>query len=368
MQNIFISRFNFLLLIYLILVIENVLLKNINNSNMKSLSILFIFSILMLFSGCDNNENSVVVYTTVDQVFSEPVLNDFEKKTGIKVKAIFDTEETKSTGILNRIIAEKDNPQCDVFWSGDPMRTVVLQNKNILYPYISKSATGINSVFIDKDNYWTGFSARARVLIYNKDLLKEEDVPRSVFDLVNERYKRKVAIANPLFGTTTFHIAAIFSSVGDEKAKRFLDSLKSNKIVIATSNGDVKRRVVKGEIACGLTDTDDAYEAIKENANIGIVFLDRNGIGSLIMPNTVSLIKKEKILDNAKKLVDYLLSKKTESALAKSCAQMPLHKGVKTPEGLPSLDKITPMKIDYVKTAEKHEKIQAYLKKWVEDN
>jgi len=335
---------------------------------MRNIPILIIISILLLVIGCDDNNNSIVVYTTVDQVFSEPVLKDFESKTGIKVKAVYDTEETKSTGILNRLIAEKDNPQCDVFWSGDPMRTAILQNKNILYPYVSKAADGINKVFKDKDNFWTGFSARARVLIYNKNLLKEEDVPRSVFDLTNEKYKGNVAIANPLFGTTTFQIAAIFSAVGDEKAKRFLDSLKINKVVIATSNGDVKKRVVKGEVACGLTDTDDANEAIKEGANVGVVFLDQKGIGSLIIPNTVSLIKKEKISENAKKLFDYLLSEQTEAILAKSCAQMPLHKGVETPAGVPSLDKIVPMNIDYAETAKKLREIQDYIKNWIENN
>ncbi len=325
----------------------------------------FIFYIF-IFAGCEDNSNSVVVYTTVDQVFSEPVLKKFESQTGIKIKAVYDTEETKSTGILNRLIAEKDNPQCDVFWSGDPMRTVVLENKGMLYPYVSKSAEGIDEEFKDKDHLWTGFSARARVLIYNKDLLKKEDVPQSIFDLTSEKYKGKVAIANPLFGTTTFHIAALFSIVGNEKAKAYLQDLKNNNVVIATSNGDVKKRVVKGEVFCGLTDTDDAFEAIEEGDNIGMVFLDQQGIGSLIMPNTISLIKKEKISDNAKKLIDYLLSPETESALSYSCAQMPLHKGVKTAKNVQSLDKIKPMKIDYIKTAKKLKEIQNYLKKWVE--
>jgi iron(III) transport system substrate-binding protein len=339
---------------------------------MKTMSILkyiipVLIFFLLIFSGCKDDSNSLVVYTTVDQVFSEPVLKKFESLTGIKIKAVYDTEETKSTGVLNRLLAEKSNPQCDVFWSGDPMRTVVLENEGMLYPYISRSAKGINDEFKDKNHLWTGFSARARVLIYNKNLLKPEDIPQSIFDLVSEKYKGKVAIANPLFGTTTYHLAALFSVVGDERAKEFLKDLKNNKVVIATSNGDVKKRVIKAEVFCGLTDTDDAFEAIKEGENIGIVFLDRKGIGSLIIPNTVSLIKKKKISNNAKILMDFLLSKQTESELSYSCAQMPLHKGVKTAKNVPSLDKIKPMKIDYIATAKKLKGIQNYLKKWVEN-
>ena len=321
--------------------------------------------VLMTFS-CTTKTNQVVVYTSVDQVFSEPVLKDFEKETGIKVKAVYDTEETKSTGVLNRLIAEKDNPQCDVFWSGDPVRTIVLKNKGITQAYESPESKDINKVYKDPEHHWTGFSARARVLIYNKSLLPDSLVPQSIFDLSKSGLKGKFAVANPLFGTTTFHIAAIFSVLGDDKAKEFLRQLKENEVVIATSNGDVKKRVVQGEIACGLTDTDDAHEAIKEGANTGIVFLDQNGMGSLIMPNTVCLIKNSPNTENGKKLIDYLLSKETEAKLAVSCAQMPLHKGVPVPDDVPSLDNIIPMDIDYDRTSQKLEKIQDYLKKWVE--
>jgi iron(III) transport system substrate-binding protein len=334
---------------------------------MKYISLIVISLIVLIIAGCNNNPNEVVVYTSVDQIFSEPVLKEFEKETGITVKAVFDTEETKSTGVLNRLIAEKGNPQCDVFWSGDPVRTIVLKNKGITIPYQSPAAFDIAPVFKDPENYWTGFSARARVLIYNKELLEQQDVPQSIFDLTNEKYKGRVAIANPLFGTTTFHRAALFSVLGDEKARQFMSELKKNEVIIATSNGDVKKRVMMGEAACGLTDTDDAFEAMKESGNVGIVFLDQQGIGSLIMPNTVCLIKNSPHSKNGKILIDYLLSKETEARLAKSCAQMPLHKGVETPENIPSLDNIRPMKIDYDKTSQKLEDIQNYLKEWAEN-
>ena len=334
---------------------------------MKNLTFLITLLSALILISCNNNSNQVVVYTSVDQIFSEPILKDFEKKTGITVKAVYDTEETKSTGVLNRLIAEKNNPQCDLFWSGDPVRTIVLKNKGITKAYQSEVAKDINTVFKDKEFHWTGFSARARVLIYNKSLLNETNAPKSIFDLIKEEYNGKVAIANPLFGTTTFHFAALFTAVGDKKAKQFLSDLKKNNVVIATSNGDVKKRVIQGEVSCGLTDTDDAYEAIKEGANITIVFLDQEGIGSLIMPNTVNLIKSSPNSKNAKILMDYLLSRETEAKLAKSCAQMPLHKGVETPKNIPSLDNIIPIKIDYDKTSQKLEEIQNFLKKWVEN-
>src|SRR3546814_13248973 len=94
----------------------------------------------------------------------------------IRVSAVYDTEETKSTGVMNRLIAEKNNPQCDVFWSGDPVRNGVLLSKGITEPYQSKQTLLIPEHFREKDNHWIGFSARARVLIYNKNLIASDSL------------------------------------------------------------------------------------------------------------------------------------------------------------------------------------------------
>ncbi len=334
---------------------------------MKRIVIELLAVSLIAFSlfACNDKTNEVVVYTSVDQVFSEPVLMEFEMETGIEVKAVFDTEETKSTGVLNRLITEKDNPQCDVFWSGDPMRADVLKQRGITRAYRSGETKGISPVFIDKDYNWIGFSARARVLLVNTDLVREEDTPKSILDLTKEKHKGNFAIANPLFGTTSFHFAALFMELGNEKAKVFLKGLKKNDVVIASSNGDVKKRVATGEIAMGLTDTDDANEAIKEGSPVKMVFLDQDGFGDLIVPNTVSLIKNSPNNENGKRLMDFLLSPKTEKMLAKSCVQMPLHKDAPVPANVPSLDNIVPMAVDYGAIAKKSEEIKLYLKEWV---
>ena len=332
----------------------------------------YLFNSIILFmlmlTACNPSSDEVTVYCTVDQVFSEPVLKDFERETDIKVKAVYDTEETKSTGVMNRLIAEKDNPQCDVFWSGDPVRNSVLQSRDITKPYQSEQTRLIPDPFKEKNNHWIGFSARARVLIYNKNLIFSDSLPQSVFDFTSPAYKGKFAIASPLFGTTTFHMAALFVTLGDEEAKQWMNDIKANGVVVAASNGDVKKRVMNGELAFGLTDTDDAFEAKKESDKVDYIFLDQqeNGIGTLIMPNALSLIKGSPQNENGKKLINYLLTRETETKLAKSCAQMPLIKGAEVPENVPSLDNIKPMKIDYKTTSDKLEAIQSWLKAWTE--
>ena len=138
--------------------------------------------------------------------------------------------------------------------------------------------------------------------------------------------------------------------------------------MVATSNGDVKKRTINGEIIFGLTDTDDAFEAKKESSDVDFIFLDQtvDGTGTLIMPNALGIIKGSPNTQNGKKLMDYLLSKETEARLAISCAQMPLIKGTKLPEGIPSLDAIIPMKIDYEETSDMLQKMQPWLKQWLE--
>src|SRR5215211_6792014 len=109
----------------------------------------------------------VTVYVSTDRVFSEPVLREYERRFGVTVRAVYDTEETKSTGLANRLIAEKDRPQADVFWSNEPVRTLVLKARGVLTPYRSPAAAGIPSELVDPEGYWTGFSARMRVIAYN---------------------------------------------------------------------------------------------------------------------------------------------------------------------------------------------------------
>lgn len=134
----------------------------------------FLALIALSFTGCSKDQpaaqQEVVVYTSLDKVFSQPILEAFERKAAIKVKAVYDSEATKTTGLVNRLIAEKANPRADVFWNSETGRTIVLKQKGVLDPYRSPSAADIPSTFKDRDGYWSGFGARCRILIYNKNL------------------------------------------------------------------------------------------------------------------------------------------------------------------------------------------------------
>jgi iron(III) transport system substrate-binding protein len=305
------------------------------------------------------------VYTSVDQVFSEPVFQAFEKEARIRVRAVYDTEETKSTGVLNRLIAEAQNPQADVFWSGDPVRPFQLIKRDLVEAYVSPQAAGLPAGARAADGKWTGFAARARILLVNKARVPAGEMPKSIRDLANPRWRGQTAIANPLFGTTTMHIAALFSAWGEERTHAFLNELKTNGIRIASSNGEVKRLVASGEVSFGLTDTDDAHEALEEKANVEVVYPDQDELGVLVMPTSVVLMRRAPHADAGRKLIDYLLSAKVEQQMAEKAAHMPLRAGVATPANVRSAEGLRAMQVDYGRVSEQIEAQQGWLRQWV---
>jgi iron(III) transport system substrate-binding protein len=304
-----------------------------------------------------------VVYVSEDQVFSEPILRDFERDTGIRVKAVYDTEETKSTGVMNRLIAEKNNPQADVYWANEPIRAIVLKQKGISEKYLSPNAEGIPANFKDPQGYWTGFSARARVLIVNA----EGDAPSSVSAYTDERWKNKGVVANPLFGTTTSWVAALFTIWSDNIAKDFMEKMKQNGTKISTSNGESTMLVANKEFVFSLVDSDDATNAIRDGKPVRQVYPDQEegGLGCLVLPNAAVLIKGCPNPANGRKFIDYVLSSQTEHKLAfADCAQIPLHEGVETPDDVVKIEELKSMRVDFETVAGKLQEIQPYLKEW----
>lgn len=311
----------------------------------------------------------MVVYSSVDDVYARPIAELFGKQSGIKVRLVSDTEETKSTGLLNRLLAEKARPQADIFWSGDPARASVLKRRGLSQPYHSPAAEGLRKEFSDPEGHFTAFSARLRVIIFNRNLVREEERPTSVFDLVDSRFASRACMANPLFGTTSMHAAALFTALGEEKARAFFDSLVQHRVKMLSSNGEVRRRVAAGDFAIGLTDSDDVSVAIRDGQPVGFVLPDQDRLGTLLVPNAVVLLAGCRNPENGKKFIDFLLSPEVESRLAESeAAQIPLRADLPAPSlfGAP-LSGIHLMQVDYSELAEKLEVlIRTYLQEWVE--
>ncbi len=308
----------------------------------------------LMLAGCGGRSagREVVIYTSVDQVYAEPVLRQYESRTGVRVRAVFDVEAAKTTGLVTRLQAEKGNPRADVFWNGEFAQTLVLKEKGILASHHSPAAADIPAGFKDPDGHWTGVGGRARVFIVNTNLLKPSDYPSSLGDLLTTRCAAdKIGLAHPLFGTSATHAAALYAALGPERARAFFQAVRDRGVRIVDGNSVVRDMVVSGQLAFGLTDTDDAEGAIRRGAPVRVIAPDQATSGTLVIPGTVAVIAGAPHAAEARALADHLVSAEVESALVRSgFYQIPVRRG--NAAGDPAFAGVKPMAVglDEVRT------------------
>jgi iron(III) transport system substrate-binding protein len=345
---------------------------------MKRAVVVFGSFIVLMATGCQKSRppdasggpvgnRTVVVYSSADKEFAELIFRAYEQKTGVKVLPLYDTEETKTAGLTSRLVAERDHPKADVFWSSDTSRAVALVEQGVAESYLPKESAAIAARYRSPTGLWTGFGARIRVFLYNTRRVTANDAPRSILDLVKPRWTGRFAFANPHFGTMSFHAAALFAKWGDARATTFFEALKSNGAVIAAGNSDVKDRVADGRVDVGILDEDDAVVALRDKKPVAVIVPDQEGpdpLGTPLMPNAALLIRGAPHPDEARAFIDFLTSAEAEQILAASdAAQYPLHPGGKGPALLPALDGLRVMDVDYAEVARKLPAMDAAVKK-----
>lgn len=310
-------------------------------------------------------ENLVRIYVSLDREHSEALLRDFEKETGIHVAAEFDTEQTKTVGLVNRLIEEKQDPQADLYWNNELATTVKLKENGVLVRYESPSAEDIPAEFKDPDGTWVGFAARARVLVVNTDLVKPEEYPKSMWDLADPKWKGRVCMARPEKGTTAAHASALYT-LDPGRADEYFDALVANEVAWLVGNGHCMREVAAGRFAVGWTDTDDFNVARLQGKPVAQVFPDSGAgdIGTMYIPNSLVKIRGGKHPKAAQKLIDWLLRPEVEERLAHSAtAQIPVRPGVKVPENVKRADQIGKvMALDWDRVGREWDKWVAHVR------
>jgi len=275
----------------------------------------------LALGGCGRPpQPEVVVYVAVDRKDAEPLLQRFEQQTGMRVLALYDAEAAKTTGLVTRLIAEARQPRCDVFWNNEFVQTLLLAERGLLESYRSPQAADIPETLRDPDGLWTGVATRRRVIVYNTRLVAVDEVPRTLEDLAAPQWAGRVAIANPQFGTTRTHIAALYAAWGPAETQAWLRRLVDNRIRIVDGNAMVKNLVARADpaaspILVGLTDTDDVRSGQLEGEPIQLIDPDQAGLGTLVMPSTVCLVRGGPNPSAGRKLIDFLVCRDTESAL-----------------------------------------------------
>ena len=310
-------------------------------------------------------EQEVIVYTALDAEFSEPVLDDFADETGIAVRAKFDAESNKTVGLTRLIMQEAGRPRCDVFWNNEILNTLRLQRQGLLDVYRPEIAEEYPEACRSPQGTWHGFAGRARVLLVNTELVPETARPRSIHDLADPKWRGRAAIARPLAGTTATHAACLFDYWGEQKAKEYFQALKVNEVNVLSGNKQVATWVSGGQMAFGLTDTDDAIIEKEKGLPVEIVYPDQGeaGLGTLFIPNTLSIIKGGPNPEAARRLIDHLLSREVEARLAAGrSAQIPLNRNVQAEVRVETPKTIRPMVVDFEKAAEKWDAAAEFIR------
>ncbi len=315
--------------------------------------------------GCSEKTTPVVtVYTALDEEFSKPIFEEFTKATQIEVRSKYDAESTKTVGLTEAILAERQRPRCDLFWNNEILNTLRLERAGQLRPFTPPGVDAFPAKDRSPQGLWYGFAARARVLIVNTNQVPEERRPKSIMDLTDPQWGDRCGMAKPLFGTTATQAACLFAAWGDDKAKDFFRAVKRN-AKIKAGNRQVAEAVGANSMAFGLTDTDDAMVELEKGSPVAIVYPDQGPqqIGTLFIPNTLALIKGAPHEKEAEKLMEYLLSADVEARLAAGpSAQIPLRPGVAASKKVKTPEEVRAMDVDWAAAAAKWDSTAEFLK------
>jgi len=271
-----------------------------------------------------NVSGEIVIYCSVDEAFARPLLREFEAASGMTVRPLFDTEAGKTTGLVERLRQERDRPRADVWWSSEIFGTIELAQNGILTEYRPKAAEDIPKPYRDPTGRWTAFALRGRIVVYDPRRIAAADVPGSWHDMADPQYADRIVMANPQFGTTRGHMAALLAAWGEPAFRAYLEGLARNGVRLADGNAQCVMVVTRGQADFGWTDTDDAYVAQQRGDSIAIAFAGMSGPqgavvqGTLWIPNSCGLVAGGPNPDGGRRLIEYICSAGVERKLAES--------------------------------------------------
>ena len=242
--------------------------------------------VVLLAGGCGRGaRDAVVLYTSQDQFYAEPILREFMLSTGIEVRSVFDTESVKTAGLANRLRQEASNPRCDVFWSNEEMHARMLAGEGV-FPADSIRTVGY----------------RTRRLVVNTNLMPLARAPRQLMDLTNSEWKGKIALAYPLYGTTGSQFLALRRLWGQEAWTRWCEGLVANDAKVVDGNSVVVKLVGAGEAWIGLTDSDDVAAGRRNGLPVEQAPMTDE---LLVIPNTLCVVRNREAPEVAR-LVEFL--------------------------------------------------------------
>lgn len=270
---------------------------------------------------------TLVIYSGRSEPLIQPVLNAFQDLyPGIDIRL----KSGSNSELANALLEERINPQADIFVSTELATIQALNAQGVFQSYRSQEADSLPPEFIGPEAAWTGVTRRARVIMYNSELVDAEAVPVSIFDLADPKWNGQVAAVGSTNGSMQAQIAAMRQLLGDEATEEWLRGLLANSVTFFGGHTDVRKAVGSGEFTIGLVNHYYYYLQKEEGSPVGIVFPDQGAgqIGLITNATAVGIVNGASNPQGAQALVDYLLSQDGQKLFAELNFEYPLAAGV----------------------------------------
>jgi iron(III) transport system substrate-binding protein len=289
-----------------------------------------------------------------------PILDEFEKDTGIKVENL----TLKNGEILERLKNEKASGKniADLWFTGGADTFIAASQKNLLIPYISPASKVLDSESKDKNGYWTGTSVTIVNWVVNTKLIKEKGLkmPETWEDLLQAGLKGEVSMPNPASSGTAFNVVSAMLRVkGEAKGWEYLQNLAGQVPFFTARGSDPANNVINGEAIVGIN-AGEGDSLLEKNPNIKIIY-PTDGTGW--WPQPVAIVKGTTHLAEAKVFIDWILSKRGMESITRLRNAAVVRDDVKRPAGIISIKSIKLFKTDFQADAEQRDAILAQWKK-----
>ncbi len=294
--------------------------------------------------GGDDDGDALVVYSGRGETLVGELLKRFEATGGDVEVRYAGTSE-----LAAQLLEEGSNRKADVFFSQDAGALGALQDAGALAPLPQDVLSLVPERYRSKQGDWVATSGRARVIAYNPDRVKPADLPKSVFDLTDPKWKGRIGIA-PTNASFQAFVTGMRVAVGQEKTKAWLEGIKRNEPKEYEGNIRAVEAVDAGEVDVALVNHYYLYERIQEkgeaNVKVRNHFLGNGDPGALVNVAGVGIVAGTKRAAQAERFVRFLLSEEAQRYFAEETFEYPMISAVRPPTGLPPLDSIQGPKID----------------------
>ena len=279
----------------------------------------------------DASAGSVTLYSGQHEQTTQSLVTAFEKQTGIQVNVRYNDEDT----FADEIVAEQAHPIADVFYTENSPALEYLQARGLLAKVNSSTLAKTASKYNSSQGAWVGVSARVSVLIWNPSLISAAQLPTTVLELANPKYKGKLAFAA---GETDFQpvVTSVVHAYGTAAATAWLDGIKANASAhIYPDNETIADEVNRGAVAFGVV---NQYYWYRMQAELGaskvpslITHFAPHNPGYVVDVSGAGILKSTKSMAAAQKFLAFLVSKQGQEIIAHSISfEYPLDDGVVT--------------------------------------